>query len=175
MAKGKEVDLISVAIDIQGPKVVKPYVDKVNPSFVTVVDEENVLGRSCGFKTVPNGYLVETDMTVSYSNLGKFDIRRPDIVNKIQEWIKLPRDSSTQFNSSIGEAMDEKAEAFFNSGLQLYREGRQKEALLAWSKSVQIDPGNYIVRKQIWAITHPDKFYNTAVDFDWQHQQMIMY
>ena len=172
IAKEKEIDLISVAIDVQGPKVVKPYVDKVNPSFVTVVDEENALGRSCGFKTVPNGYLVEPDMTVSYSNLGEFDIRRPDIVNKIQKWIKLPRDSNNQFNSFIREPMDEKAEAFFHSGLRLYREGRQKEALLAWSKSVQIDPGNYIIRKQIWAITHPDKFYSTVVDFDWQRQQM---
>jgi len=35
-----------------------------------------------------------------------------------------------------------------------------------------MDPKNFIVRKQIWAIVHPDKFYSGDVDFDWQQIQM---
>ena len=68
--------------------------------------------------------------------------------------------------------MNPEAAVFFNNGLQLYREGKQKEAIYQWRKIVNLDPDNYIVRKQIWAIMHPEKFYNDRVDFNWQREQM---
>ncbi len=33
-------------------------------------------------------------------------------------------------------------------------------------------PENRIVRKQIWAIENPERFYEGMVDFDWQKEQI---
>ena len=174
MENGKEVDFLSVAIDFQGPEVIIPYVEKANPSFVTVVDRENLLGRACGVKAIPNGYFIESDLTVSYSNESKFDIRVPEILKKTRKWISMTSDSVGRLESSLGGKLDSRAEDYFTSGLHLYLKGKQAEAILEWTKSVNIDPDNYIIRKQIWAIMHPDKFYEGKVDFQWQLQQMTL-
>ncbi len=39
-------------------------------------------------------------------------------------------------------------------------------------KAAKLDDGNWIVRKQIWAIEHPEKFYEGSVDYDWQKTQV---
>ena len=60
----------------------------------------------------------------------------------------------------------------FRQGQAAYRDGRVDEALVLWKQGVQLDPDNYIVRKQIWAVENPDRFYDGDVDYDWQRQQM---
>jgi len=42
----------------------------------------------------------------------------------------------------------------------------------AWREAVAIEPENWIIRKQIWAIEHPERFYAGEVDFDWQAAQI---
>ena len=51
MANGEKVELLSVAIDMQGAEVVRPYLEKASTTFVTVVDTENMFSREFGFKT----------------------------------------------------------------------------------------------------------------------------
>ena len=41
-----------------------------------------------------------------------------------------------------------------------------------WRQAVALEPDNYVVRKQIWAVEHLDKFYQGDVDYDWQREQM---
>ena len=56
-------------------------------------------------------------------------------------------------------------------GLQHYRAGRTAEAIVRWRQELELDPGNYLIRKQIWAVESPDRFYDGAVDYDWQREQ----
>lgn len=35
----------------------------------------------------------------------------------------------------------------------------------------KLDQDNWIIRKQIWALEHPEKFYKGKVDYDWQKIQ----
>ena len=105
MAEGREVELLSVALDFQGSDVVKPYVQEANTSFSTVVDSENVLGRVCGFKAVPNGYFLEPGLKVSQSIKGKFDIRNPEILRKTIEWIGSPTVSNRGPYNPVDEKM----------------------------------------------------------------------
>jgi hypothetical protein len=44
--------------------------------------------------------------------------------------------------------------------------------MAAWREGVAIEPDNFNIRKQIWAIEHPDKFYDDKVDYAWQREQM---
>jgi len=60
----------------------------------------------------------------------------------------------------------------FGLGTALYQQGRTAEALASWRAALELDPANFTVRKQIWMIEHPDKFYPT-IDFDWQTEQLL--
>ncbi len=50
-------------------------------------------------------------------------------------------------------------------------QGRTEAAMTEWRRALALDPGNWIIHKQIWAVEHPEAFYEGAVDYDWQKQQ----
>jgi tetratricopeptide (TPR) repeat protein len=66
----------------------------------------------------------------------------------------------------------ESPEGLFRIGRTLLRQGREKQALVELKKAWELDRGNWIIRKQIWAIEHPEKFYDGKVDYDWQKVQI---
>ena len=61
--------------------------------------------------------------------------------------------------------------ARFGLGTVLYQQGQIAAALTNWRAALALDPPNFTVRKQIWMIEHPEKFYPT-IDFDWQKEQL---
>ena len=64
------------------------------------------------------------------------------------------------------------AAARFQLGLVLLEGGKKKEAMAEWRKALALDPKNWIIHKQIWAVEHPDKFYKGGVDYGWQKTQL---
>lgn len=50
-------------------------------------------------------------------------------------------------------------------------QGERQKALAALKEAWALEPGNWIIRKQIWAIEHPDQFY-PAINIDWQKEQI---
>ena len=64
------------------------------------------------------------------------------------------------------------ATARFQLGLVLLESGKKEEAMTEWRKALTLDPQNWIIHKQIWAVEHPDKFYNGNVDYGWQKAQL---
>jgi tetratricopeptide (TPR) repeat protein len=61
--------------------------------------------------------------------------------------------------------------AHFGRGTALARLGRGEEAVAAWKRALALDPANFVVRKQIWAYRHPERFWPT-IDPDWQRAEM---
>ena len=61
--------------------------------------------------------------------------------------------------------------ATFRKGLELYRSGRIEEALTHWRQGLKLNPDNYLIRKQIWAVENPERFYEGDIDYDWQREQ----
>jgi len=66
----------------------------------------------------------------------------------------------------------ESAEGPFRIGRALLRQDKKDEALVELKKASKLDEGNWIIIKQIWAIEHPEKFYEGSVDYGWQKTQM---
>jgi len=66
----------------------------------------------------------------------------------------------------------ESPEGPFRIGRAMLRQGKEKQALVELKKARELDKGNWIIRKQIWAIEHPEKFYDGKVDYDWQKVQI---
>ena len=61
--------------------------------------------------------------------------------------------------------------AALQRGLDLLRRGDRAGAVEAWRRALAADPDNYVIRKQIWAVEHPDRFYPT-IDWAWQKEQL---
>lgn len=59
----------------------------------------------------------------------------------------------------------------FALGAALHQQGKTDEALRWWRVALERDPPNFTVRKQIWRIEHPEKFY-PEIDLDWQKEQL---
>ena len=171
--KERGVEVLSVALDAQGPDKARPYTEKAGARFTTVVDEENLLGQLYGFNAVPNGFLIDEGGTVRYARRGGFDIRRDESADVLERWIDGPSlDESLE--SAQAELGTEHSEAIdlFRKGLALYRQGDVTKAVAKWRSAIEMEPGNYIIRKQIWAVQNPDRFYSGDVDYTWQKEQM---
>ncbi len=39
-------------------------------------------------------------------------------------------------------------------------------------RACPLEPDNFIIRKQLWAIEHPENFYDGDVDYAWQREQL---
>lgn len=160
-------------MDAQGPELPRPFHDKANPSFPTVVDQSNSLGQLYGFKAIPNGYLIDESGVIQYKKLGGFDIRRSEIARIVGDWASTSNEIEDA-SSDTGSLGPEHAEAneYFLRGNDLMRAGDSESAIAEWKKAIEIDPEHWLVRKQIWAAQNPEKFYDGAVDFDWQKVQI---
>jgi tetratricopeptide (TPR) repeat protein len=61
----------------------------------------------------------------------------------------------------------------FTHGLVLLRQGRTNEALAKFTAARDLDSANWRIRKQIWALEHPERFYGAnGIDWDWQKAQI---
>ncbi|MCY3800274.1 MAG: hypothetical protein OXG46_01720 [Chloroflexi bacterium] len=57
----------------------------------------------------------------------------------------------------------------FAGGVGAYAGGDRQTAIRRWREALAEDPANYLIRKQIWAVQHPERFY-PEIDWDWQMQ-----
>lgn len=64
------------------------------------------------------------------------------------------------------------AEAWTLLGQARLAVGDKPAAADALREALKLDPKNWIIHKQIWAIEHPDRFYDGPVDFGWQREQL---
>ena len=60
----------------------------------------------------------------------------------------------------------------FALGSHLLTQDQPEAAMIEWRKALQLDPGNWIIHKQIWAVEHPEAFYEGAVDYSWQGEEL---
>ncbi len=49
--------------------------------------------------------------------------------------------------------------------------GEREKALAALKKAWALEPDNWVIRKQIWAVEHPEKFY-PAINTEWQREEI---
>lgn len=50
-------------------------------------------------------------------------------------------------------------------------QGEREKALAALKRAWALEPRNWIIRKQIWAVEHPEQFY-PAINLPWQAEQI---
>ena len=124
---------------------------------------------------VPNCILIDECGVVEYMRYGGFDIRKDSFKKIVWDWGKgsLAEDYSREDGSEKAKSNRKtKADRYFRRGVNLYRQGLVNAALDQWKNGCAIDPTNWVIRKQIWALEHPEKFYEGSVDYCWQQEQV---
>jgi hypothetical protein len=161
---------VSVAMDTQGPAVVRPFVEGTEDVFPTLIDTTNILGRTFGFKVVPNGLMVDAAGRIEAMVIGGFDIRRPAPRSLVERWLAGQNISSIAPAENL--TRSEEAQRLFQAASLALQHGDREEAVRLLKLAYPLEPDNYIIRKQLWALEHPDRFYLGDIDHEWQRRQL---
>lgn len=158
-----------MAIDAQGPERVRPFAELAGATYPVLVDREGILAELFGFKVIPNAFILDEKSILRYQQTGGFSIKKPEMRNDIER--VLAQHFPESGKAAPREISRTTAAALFAQGVEHYQAGRIAEAVDAWQRAWQIDPENFVIRKQIWAVTAPDRFY-PRIDFEWQKERI---
>lgn len=170
-------ELLSIALDAPGAQVARPWHDKARATFTTVVDQHNLLASAFGFKVIPNGLLIDEHGILRFKQIGGFEVAKPEIRAQVEAFIKLSDEGTTDAQatqpSSLAQRLSDSPESWeqhYQSAVRLMEAGQTKEAAIALRHALVLDPTNFVVRKQLWRVLHPEKF-GDQIDLDWQKEQ----
>jgi hypothetical protein len=160
--------MVAVAQDAQGEERVRPVVEAAGVGYTVLVDRASVLGRELGFGIVPSGFFVDAGGAIRYRHVSDFDADDPRVRWNLARFL----DGEPIEPVGDGERMSPAALDRFAAGVELYSRGRPEEAVAVWRDALALDPDNFVIRSQIWAVEHPEYFY-PAVDRAWQERQLL--
>ena len=86
--------------------------------------------------------------------------------------MKRDFDGARPHYEAVVEKHPKHTEALFGLGILKLEAGDKAGAADAWRAALEEDKWNFVVRKQIWAIEHPEQFYEEKIDYGWQKEQM---
>jgi hypothetical protein len=167
-------EILSVSVDIQGPNVVKPYVEGL--PFTTVVDSENKLSSFFGMKIIPNGIFIDENGIIRLIKQG-FQVTKEQHVQALEDLIyekeeKIILDDIYYDPKEKENPLEiELSITKFKLAMELLKQDKKEEALTELDVALHYDPENFLIRKQRWYIRYPEKFAPT-VDIEWQNQQL---
>lgn len=168
---------------MNGAASARPYHEQAGATFTTVVDADNVLGRLFGYKIIPNGIFVDEHGVIQGIWIG-FSVDREECVTAVdafragtlEPFVRTPQGppgtpgvapGPTAPGANLSQTERELLETRVRLGAALLSSGRTGEAAAEWQKALWMDPENFVLRKQIWMIRHPEKFH-PVIDYDWQ-------
>jgi hypothetical protein len=168
-----------VAVEVQGAAAAQPWLERAGATFPTVVDAANALGERLGYKAIPNGILLDEQGVLRYRKFGGFSVERAEDVAAVERLLgaatpnrsAVPVPATPAGKSPPGAADAAGRTTALQRGLDRLRAGDREGALAAWRTALAADPDNYVVRKQIWVVEHPERFYPT-IDWAWQKAQL---
>lgn len=165
------LDLVSVAVDVQGPAVVRPWTEGAETTFTTVVDSEATLNDRLGLAAVPYVLAVEDGRLVQ--PVTAIDVRKDAHADAVRDWAlgRAERIELPPMPDRPGSRDTEQAAAWLAVARSAIDDGRLEDAAAALERGFELDPDNWVIRKQRWALQEPDRFYAGDIDLDWQAEQ----
>ncbi len=162
-------------MDNQGAEAARPWTEKADATYPTVVDRDNTLAALYDYKLIPNGIFLDEAGIIRYRKFGGFNIENAADVDAIQrlidgevEQIELDAKDAPYHLSETERAL---IDARMRLGAELFARGAQTDAITEWKQALHLDPENLTIRKQIWMAEYPEKFHPT-IDFGWQKGQL---
>ncbi|MDP9380563.1 MAG: TlpA family protein disulfide reductase, partial [Chloroflexota bacterium] len=85
--RGKNFELVAVAIETQGAEMAQPWVERAGATYTAAVDQHGLLARHLDFKAVPNGVFLDEQGTIRYAKYGGFSVSKDEDREAIQKLI----------------------------------------------------------------------------------------
>ncbi len=163
--------MIGVAQDAQGPARVRPIVIASRTTFPVLIDRASTVAGFFSFQITPSGVFLDAAANVAYiqgSAVNQFDVADPRVR------LNLDLHLAGQAPQPIDDEMRAGSQALeiFGEGSTLFTAGDTRRALDMWRRALEIDPDNFLIRSQIWAVENPERFW-PAVDREWQEAQLL--
>lgn len=166
-----------IAQDAQGAEVARPWVEKAGGTYRALLDQHNAIGKAYNVKFVPVGIFVDEEGRLVRS-VGSVSIDNEALRGELVEWITtgdIPgvwRNSDKEEKPRVLTADEREADAIFQRAIALLKQGKREDAIAELKRAYVLDPKNWLIRKQLWAIENPGMFYDGKVDYRWQKEQM---
>ena len=136
-----------------------------------MVDSQGKLAADFGFNYVPLTLLVDEEGRLGRGPTGT-NIDKESDWEEIAGWLRTGSiDTPPKPNKAAGFTAPEAKLRFEAAAVALSKQ-ETNAALALLESALRLDSGNWLIRKQIWSIKNPDRFYGGPIDFDWQKQQL---
>jgi hypothetical protein len=168
-----KINFLSIAVDAQGAEVVKPWVEQAGATFTTVVDQNNALADSAGFNAIPTLLLFDAAGKLVHGPV-RFEVREAGMAEAVIDWADGQGVGGALVVPRMAMANNSESARLFKLGQNRLAEGDQAGAMELWRQARDLEPNNWLIRKQIWAVENPDRFYSGPVDFAWQREQLAV-
>ena len=174
---GEQIEVVVIAQDAQGAEVARPWVEKAGGTYRALLDQHNAIGKAYNVKFVPVGIFVDEEGRLVRA-VGSVNIDKGTLRGELVEWITsgmIPsawRDADKGAKPRALTADEQAADAKFQRAIALLKQGKREDAVAELKRAYVLDPKNWLIRKQLWAIENPGMFYDGKVDYRWQKEQM---
>lgn len=170
-----------------GPEAARPWHEAAGATFTTVVDADNALGRLLDYKIIPNGLFLDENGRLVGKWIG-FSVDRPECLEaveafragRLEPFERYPQGAVGQPGVAPGPLVGAAAltplerelyETRVRFGAELLAADKPAAAAVEWRKALLMDPDNFVLRKQIWRLQHPEKF-EPEIDYEWQKERL---
>ena len=167
-----------IAQDAQGADVAKPWVEKAGGTYRTLLDQHNVIGKAYNLKFVPVGIFVDEEGRLVRA-VESVNIDKEGFQEELSSWVTtgaIPEAWMAADKQAFPAALtpeEQEADARFQLAIVLLKQGKKEEAIGELKRAFRLDPKNWLIRKQLWAVETPEAFYEGNVDYGWQKEQMV--
>ena len=136
-----------------------------------MVDSQGKLAADFRFNYVPLTLLVDEEGRLGRGPTGT-NIDKESDWEEIAGWLRTGSiDTPPKPTQAAGFTAPEAKLRFEAAAVALSKQ-ETNAALALLESALRLDSGNWLIRKQIWSIKNPDRFYGGPIDFDWQKQQL---
>ena len=159
-------------MDAAAPENARRFYDEAKVSFVRAVDRADGLWETLDFQVVPNGIFLDESGIVRFAKFGGFEARDAQDVAAIEKLLAAPAAAVGPSGAArLPSSTPTPTRQWFQRGVQALAKGDRAAAARYWRQALALDPNNLVIRKQIWALEHPEQFY-PRINFDWQRRQL---
>ena len=174
--RDENFELVAVAMDAAAPDKARELYAGAGATFVRAIDRSDALWDRLGFDVVPNGVFIDERGIVRYAKFGGFEARDPNDLQAIEALLagSVPHAAAPTIaaKTQTASAADTSSSRYwFRLGVDALDAGDKAAAARYWRKALELDPNNFVIHKQIWALEHPEQFY-PAINAEWQREQL---
>ena len=175
--KDKNFEIVSVAQDTGGAKDASPWIEKANPEYTALIDEQHLVTKLYSMVNVPTAVWINERGKIVRPNDRGF-VARPfkayshldsgPYLEAIRDWVAKGERSSfvmgeeelrkrlTPVNS--GRLM---ADVEFSLAEYLYHAGHGAAAIPHFKEAQRLAPDNWNYKRQAWLLSDADRDYGT--------------